>query len=102
MQGPNPLGPILISVLKLGSNVTKKCITNKMVSAIREQGQNEGLRIHEQNHHNDSLHLGSSAYSLFILAIRSPQTNYQYFLEEEEKEGFESIVSCHDRICIEC
>jgi hypothetical protein len=28
--------------------------------------------------------------------------SYQYFLEEEEKEGFESIVSCHDRICIEC
>ena len=23
MQGPNPLGPILISVLKLGSKVTK-------------------------------------------------------------------------------
>ena len=78
MLGPNPLGPILISVLKLGSNVTKRCITNKMVSAIREQGQNEVLRLQEQNHYTDYLHLGSSAYSLFILAIRAPQTKQKY------------------------
>lgn len=28
--------------------------------------------------------------------------SYQYFLEAEEKEGFESIVFCPDRICVEC
>jgi hypothetical protein len=26
----------------------------------------------------------------------------QYFLNEEETEGIESITSCPDRICIEC
>ena len=31
-------------------------------------------RLQEQSHHNDYLHLGASAYSLFVLAIRSPQT----------------------------
>jgi hypothetical protein len=45
-----------------------------MVSEI--QGQVLGLQ--EQNHYNDYLHLGSSAYSLFVLAIRSPQTKQKY------------------------
>jgi hypothetical protein len=49
-----------------------------MVSAIREQGQDEVVRLQEQNHYNDYLHLGSSAYSLFVLAIRSPQTKQKY------------------------
>ena len=35
-------------------------------------------RLQEQSHHNDYLHSGSSAYSLFILAIRSPQTKQKY------------------------
>jgi hypothetical protein len=49
-----------------------------MVSAIQEERQDEGLRLQEQNHYNDYLHLGSSAYSLFVLAIRSPQTKQKY------------------------
>ncbi|HJT47939.1 MAG TPA: hypothetical protein VJ729_07125 [Nitrososphaeraceae archaeon] len=36
-------------------------------------------RLQEQSHHNDYLHLGASAYSLFVLAIRSPQTKHKYF-----------------------
>jgi len=35
-------------------------------------------RLQEQSHHNDYLHLGASAYSLFVLAIRSPQTKQKY------------------------
>ncbi len=34
-------------------------------------------RLQEQSHHNDYLHLGG-AYSLFVLAIRSPQTKQKY------------------------
>jgi hypothetical protein len=49
-----------------------------MVSAIQEERQDEGLRLQEQNHYNDYLHLGSSAFSLFVLAIRSPQTKQKY------------------------
>ena len=49
-----------------------------MVSEIQEEKQGEGLRLQEQYHYNDYLHLRASAYSLFILAIRSPQTKQKY------------------------
>jgi len=67
---PNPLGPIPISVLKLGSNITKGSITNKMVSVV-EEGQ-------QQQHHYLQQLESSSPYSLFVLAIRSPQTKEKY------------------------
>jgi hypothetical protein len=67
---PNPLGPIPISVLKLGSNITKVSITNKMVSVV-EEGQ-------QQQHHYLQQLESSSPYSLFVLAMRSPQTKEKY------------------------
>ena len=45
-----------------------------MVSVIEEKREREGRRLQQQQHHyNDYLQLESSAYSLFVLAIRSPQ-----------------------------
>ena len=47
-----------------------------MVSVIEEKREREGRRLqqhHYQQHYNDYLQLESSAYSLFVLAIRSPQ-----------------------------
>ena len=46
----------------------------------RKKGR-EGRRLqqhHYQHHYNDYLQLESSAYSLFVLAIRSPQTKQKY------------------------
>ena len=59
-----------ISVLKLGSNITKESITNKMVSVV-EEGQ-------QQQHHYLQQLESSSPYSLFVLAIMSPQTKEKY------------------------
>jgi hypothetical protein len=50
MKGPNPLGPILISVLKLGSNVTKGVSQTKMVSVIEEKREREGRRLQQHFH----------------------------------------------------
>jgi len=47
-----------------------------MVSVIEEKREREGRRVHhqqQQHHYNDYLQLESRAYSLFVLAIRSPQ-----------------------------
>ncbi|HEY6164718.1 MAG TPA: hypothetical protein VIW25_07390 [Nitrososphaeraceae archaeon] len=52
-----------------------------MVSVIEEKREREGRRLqqhHYQHHYNDYLQLESSAYSLFVLAIRSPQTKQKY------------------------
>ena len=52
-----------------------------MVSVIEEKREREGRRVHhqqQQHHYNDYLQLESSAYSLFVLAIRSPQTKQKY------------------------
>jgi hypothetical protein len=68
------LGPILISVLKLGSNISR-CIIDKMVLVIEENVKGEGLQQHP---YDSYLQLESSAYSLFVLAIRSPHTKQKY------------------------
>jgi hypothetical protein len=51
-----------------------------MVSVIKEERQDEGLRQQQQHHYNDYHNLGSSAYSCisFVLAMRSPQTKQKY------------------------
>jgi hypothetical protein len=50
-----------------------------MVSVIEEKREREGRRLQQQQrHYNDYLQLESSAYSLFVLAIRSPQTKQKY------------------------
>ena len=50
-----------------------------MVSVIEEKSEREGRRLQQQQrHYNDYLQLESSAYSLFVLAIRSPQTKQKY------------------------
>jgi len=50
-----------------------------MVSVIEEKSEREGRLVQQQNHrYNDYLPLESSAYSLFVLAIRSPQTKQKY------------------------
>jgi hypothetical protein len=50
-----------------------------MVSVIEEKREREGRRLQRQQHHyNDNLRLESSAYSLFVLAIISPQTKQKY------------------------
>ena len=51
-----------------------------MVSVIEEKREREGRRLQQQQHHhyNDYLQLESSAYSLFVLAMRSPQTKQKY------------------------
>ena len=78
----NPLGPILISVLKLGPNLTKRCIINKMVSVIQEKEERKGKGLEELSRHHynykDYLQMESSAYSLFVLATRSPQTKQKH------------------------
>jgi hypothetical protein len=59
-----------------------------MVSVIEEKREREGRRLqqhHYQHHYNDYLQLESSAYSLFVLAIRSPQ----------KAEMPSEIRSCH-------
>jgi hypothetical protein len=50
-----------------------------MVSVIEEKREREGRRLQQlQHHYNDYHQLESSAYSLFVLAIRSPQTKQKY------------------------
>jgi hypothetical protein len=51
-----------------------------MVLVIEEEGKGEGLGgLQQQHHYNDNyIQLESSAYSLFVLAIRSPQTRQKY------------------------
>jgi hypothetical protein len=50
-----------------------------MVSVIEEKREREGRREQQQQYHyNDYLQLESSAYSLLVLAIRSPQTKQKY------------------------
>ena len=50
-----------------------------MVSAIREEdGKGEGVPLQQQHDYNNYLRFKSSAYSLFVLAIRSPQTEHKY------------------------
>jgi hypothetical protein len=50
-----------------------------MVSVIEEERNEEGHRQQmPQHHYNNFLPLESSAYSLFVLSIRSPQTKQKY------------------------
>ena len=51
-----------------------------MVSVIEEKREREGKRVqqYQYHHYNDYLQLESSAYSLFVLAIRSPETKQKY------------------------
>src|SRR5689334_23756392 len=52
-----------------------------MVSVMEEKNEREGRRVQQhqyQHHYNDYHQLESSAYSLFVLAIRSPQTKQKY------------------------
>ena len=50
-----------------------------MVSVIQEKGkEKEEDSATATHHYNDYLQLESSAYSLFVLAIRSPQTKQKY------------------------
>jgi hypothetical protein len=67
-----------------------------MVSVIEEKSEREGRRLHQQqqqHHYNDYLPLESSAYSLFVLAIRSPQTKQKYL----QRFGY-FLDFAHDRI----
>jgi hypothetical protein len=50
-----------------------------MVSVIEEKREREGRPVQQHQHHyNEYLQLESSAYSLLVLAIRSPQTKQKY------------------------
>jgi hypothetical protein len=50
-----------------------------MVSVIQhEDGKGEGLRLQQQRHYDNYDQLESNAYSLFVIAIRSPQTKQKY------------------------
>jgi hypothetical protein len=64
-----------------------------MVSVIQEERQGEGRRLREQHHYNDYPHLGSSAYSLFVLAIRSPQTKQKYLQRFEYFLDFAQVAT---------
>jgi hypothetical protein len=49
-----------------------------MILEIQEERQGQGRGLQEQHHYNDYLNLRSSAYSLFVIAIRSPHTKQKY------------------------
>jgi hypothetical protein len=75
-----------------------------MVSVIEEKSEREGRRLQQQQHHyNDYLQSESSAYSLFVLAIRSPQTKQKYlrfgyfldFAQVETGKGTSIEESCN-------
>ena len=48
-----------------------------MVSVIREK-ETKGEGLQQQRRYNNYLPLDSSAYSLFVIAMRSPQTKEKY------------------------
>ena len=76
-----------------------------MVSVIEEKSEREGRRVHQQQHHYNDYHQSeSSAYSLFVLAIRSPQTKQKYlqrfgyfldFAQVETGKGTSIEESCN-------
>ena len=49
----------------------------QMVTVIQEK-ERKGGGLQQQRHYNNYLPLDSSAYSLFVLAMRSPQTKQKY------------------------
>jgi integrase len=48
------------------------------ISNRRKKGKRRKTLQRQQHHYNDYLQLESSAYSLFVLTIRSPQTKQKY------------------------